>query len=68
MEETIQYFVLTREPKFGEVLNWIKENGLKAEVHLNRTRFWVPSKSVIHFVFMLKYGSICNKVNEDELL
>lgn len=64
----IQYYVLTQEPRFVEVLNWVKENGLRAELHLNRTRFWVPSNSLIHFVFMLKYGSICDRVDEKEIL
>ena len=36
------YYVFTLEPRASEVFKFIQEHGLKFELHLTRTRFWVP--------------------------
>jgi hypothetical protein len=61
---TIQYAVHTEAPEFPEVLNWIFEHKLKHEVHLARTRFWVPRNSPLHSEFALKYYHCTSEVKE----
>lgn len=60
------YAILTRSNAFGLVINYIKENDLKFEVHLNRTRFWVPD--TLHESFLTKFGSVVNPVHPNENL
>jgi hypothetical protein len=58
-----QYFVLTRNPQFLEVGKWISANNIKYEIHLNRTRFWVPDGPVTT-EFLLRYIHCCDEVEE----
>ena len=36
------YYVLTSNPAFLDVFTFIQAQNLKFQVHLNRTRFWIP--------------------------
>ena len=66
MQDVInQYAIYTRDPKFAEVLQWVRKNELKCEPHLNRTRFWVP-EGVMMTEFLLRYMDACPRVNETE--
>lgn len=60
-----QFCVYTRDSKFREVLSWIEKNKIKFEVHLNRTRFWVPLGSVMT-EFLLLYSKTCPMVEGDD--
>lgn len=40
------YYVLTQDPLYRHVLAFIKTHGLRCDLHLNRTRFWVPNGAV----------------------
>ena len=42
-----QYYVLSQDPNLLEVFEFIRYHRLKHEVHLNRTRFWVPEGAVL---------------------
>jgi hypothetical protein len=42
-----QYYVLTQDPTIGDVLDFIAHYSLRCEIHLNRTRFWIPEGSVL---------------------
>ena len=59
----LQYCVYTVHKQFDEVLQWITQNNIKFEVHLNRTRFWVPIGAVLT-EFLLKYINVCPSVKE----
>ena len=58
-----QYFVLTRDPQFIDVADWITENDIKYEMHLNRTRFWVPDGTTTT-EFLLRFIHCCAEVDE----
>ena len=42
-----QYYVLTLDPRAGEVFEFIRYHKLAVEVHLMRTRFLVPEDAVL---------------------
>lgn len=58
------YAILTRNDNFKSVIAYIKEHNLDCEVHLNRTRFWVPD--ILHTQFLSQFGSVCNPVHPNE--
>jgi hypothetical protein len=57
--------VFTSSPEFIEVLDWLDENEIKCEVHLNRTRFWIPDGE-LKMMFLLKWAYCCPVVHDDE--
>ena len=59
------YYVLTLDPRIGEVFSFIDYHKLRFEVHLNRTRFWVPEGSVLT-EFVLRFGDCCTHVDESK--
>ena len=59
-----EYYILTLDPRFSEVFNWICANHLISNMHLNRTRFWVPDDSPIAVEFALRFLDSCPLVNE----
>jgi hypothetical protein len=61
----LQYSILTRDTEYINVANWIKENKIDFEAHLNRTRFWVTAGEE-HTVFLLTWGHVCTPVYDDE--
>ena len=44
---TRHYYVLNLDPRTREVFEFIQHHKLKVEVHLNRTRFWIPEGTVL---------------------
>lgn len=58
-----EYYVLTMHPQAKEVLTWVIDNALKYEVHLNRTRFWVPIDSSLNTYFQLWLSESCGSVD-----
>ena len=61
---THHYAILTRSDRFLDVINYIKENNLTYEPHLNRTRFWLPEE--LHNDFIDKLGKHCDFVPSDQ--
>jgi hypothetical protein len=61
---THHYAILTRSDKFLDIANYIQENNLNYEIHLNRTRFWVPDE--LHTEFTTLYGGHCDFVPSDQ--
>lgn len=59
-----QYYVLTLDPNLGEVFRFIESNKLEYEVHLNRTRFWIPEDSRVLTEFLLCYAHCCPYVED----
>lgn len=59
-----QFAVYTKSNEFIEVINWIKRNNVRAEVHLNRTRFWIPYGPEL-LEFLLTWGSVCPRVDDE---
>jgi hypothetical protein len=62
---TTQYCVFTSSPEFIEVLDWLDKNEIKCEVHLNRTRFWIPDGE-LKMMFLLKWSHCCPIVHDNE--
>ena len=58
-----QYYILTLDPRAGEVFNFIRDHKLTVDVHLNRTRFWVPEGSQLT-EFLLRFADCCPFVDE----
>jgi len=58
-----QYYILTLDPRAGEVFNFIRDHAIKVDVHLNRTRFWVPEGSVLT-EFVLRFSDCCPYVDD----
>jgi hypothetical protein len=58
-----QYYILTLDPRAGQVFNFIREHKLQMDVHLNRTRFWVPEGSVLT-EFLLRFTDCCPYVDD----
>ena len=59
-----QYYILTLDPRAGEVINFIIYHKLELEIHLNRTRFWIPEESSILTEFLLRFSDCCPRVDE----
>lgn len=57
-----QYYILNRDPRVGELFEFIGQHQLRCEVHLNRTRFWVPEGSVFT-EFALRFSEACPPVD-----
>jgi hypothetical protein len=58
-----QYYILTLHPRAPEVWEFITQHKLNVDVHLNRTRFWVPEGSVFT-EFALRFMDCCPPVLE----
>lgn len=59
-----QFSILTRDPDFAKTLDFIRQHSLKHEVHINRTRFWIPPGTVLT-EFYLRFSTY-HIVSEDE--
>ena len=58
-----QYYILTLDPRAAEVFEFIRHHKLQVEVHLNRTRFWVPEESSTLTEFLLRFSDCCPYVD-----
>ena len=59
-----QYYILTLDPRAREVFEFITYHKLTVEVHLNRTRFWIPNDSSQLTEFLLRFSDCCPLVDE----
>ena len=57
-----QYYVLNQDPRAVEVFDFIAQHNLRCEIHLNRTRFWLPPGSQLT-EFLLRFGDFCPMVD-----
>ena len=60
-----QYYVLTRDRHYIQVGKWIAHNGIPHEIHLNRTRFWIPEGPLLT-EFLLRWADVCPRVDATE--
>ena len=60
-----QYCVFTQNPDFTSVVEWVNARELPLEMHLNRSRFWVPAGTV-HTEFVLRWYHCCSRVVDNE--
>ena len=61
-----QYYILTRDSRITEVFDFIRLHNIKFEVHVNRTRFWIPIESSIMTEFILRFSDCCPSVDDYE--
>ena len=59
-----QHYILTLDPRAPEVFAFIDHYKLDREVHLNRTRFWIPEDSPALVEFALRFLDSCPPVTE----
>ena len=57
-----QYYVLSQEPQYVNVITFIRQHKLAFSAHLNRTRFWVPEGAILT-EFLLRYSTQCTLVD-----
>ena len=43
----LQFALANHDPKLGDLFEFIQQHDLKHELHLNRTRFWIPKGPVL---------------------
>jgi len=58
-----QYYILTSDPLYTHVVNWIRNHALECSIHLNRVRFWVPVDSPLYTDFILRFRDHCPPVD-----
>jgi hypothetical protein len=58
-----QYYILTLDPRAPEVFEFIRHHKLTIEVHLNRSRFWIPEDSSTLTEFLLRFADCCPYVD-----
>jgi hypothetical protein len=59
----IQYYILNLDPRVTEVFDFIKYHRLECSVHLNRTRFWIPTSGTVYTEFLLRFSDCCSYVD-----
>ena len=57
------YYVLNSNPHLEMIFEFIQHHDLKLEVHLNRTRFWVPDGTTLT-EFLLRFSEQCAQVDD----
>jgi len=57
--------VYTQQQEFKEVVAWCSSNDLDYEIHLARTRFWVPRGRLLT-QFLLRWGTVCTNVDGEK--
>ena len=61
----IEYYILTRNPEFEDVIHWLDQHSVALDIHLNRTRFKLDPYSKLHTEFCLRYSMVCAEVDSD---
>lgn len=56
------YYILTQDPLFSQVIEFIQHHQLEHSLHLNRTRFWVPESAILT-EFLLRFSQSCDLVD-----
>ena len=59
----MQYYILTRSEHFKQVLQWLEANQIAVDIHLNRSRFSIPSDTRLHTEFCLRFSTVCHLVD-----
>ena len=59
-----QYYILTLDPRAGQVFDFIRHHKLTVDVHLNRSRFWIEEDSSVLTEFLLRFSDCCPYVDE----
>lgn len=57
-----EFYILTLNPRLREVFQYIEAHEFRYEVHLNRTRFWVPEGRELT-EFSLRFADVCPRVD-----
>jgi len=60
----LQFALANQDPKLRDLFAFIQQHDLKHELHLNRTRFWIPEGPVLT-EFLLRFDT-CYPVSADE--
>ena len=59
-----QFAVLSRDPNFVPVLEFIEQHQLTHELHLNRTRFWIAEGLVLTEFYLRFSGSFILRIED----
>ena len=58
----LEYYVLNQDSRVTAVFEFISQHHLPHEIHLNRTRFWVPTGHLLT-EFLLRFSDHCQCVD-----
>jgi hypothetical protein len=58
-----EHYILNQHPCSQSVFQFISDHKLTVEVHLNRTRFWVPLEGSVATEFALRFLDACPQVD-----
>lgn len=61
-----EFHCLTQHPRYIEVLEWLKANGVSPEIHLNRMRFKIEDRTPLYTEFALRFAQVCPVVPPGE--
>jgi hypothetical protein len=59
----VDYYVLTQNTHFKDVVYWLHDRNVKLDIHLNRTRFSIDSSSKLHTEFCVLWSHACSIVD-----
>lgn len=57
------YAVYTQDPDYVRIMRIVRRLGYKFEVHIMRTRFWVPATSKYNSLFALRCVEVSDEVD-----
>jgi hypothetical protein len=60
----LQFALVNSDPKLQDLFAFIQQHALAHELHLNRTRVWIPEGRILT-EFLLRFDS-CYPVSADE--
>lgn len=58
-----EYYILSSHPDFAPVLDWLAQRRISCQIHLNRTRFWIPVDTSLATEFALRWAHSCPRVD-----
>jgi len=61
----VQHYVLTVDPRFCAIADFIIVHELVNHIHLNRTRFWLDTTQSYYSEFLLRYADSCPRVDPE---
>lgn len=59
----MQYYILTQNPSFKQVLEWLMDHDIAVDIHINRTRWTMDTTSKLYTEFCLRFSTECSIVD-----
>ena len=62
----LQFALVNSDPKLRDLLEFIQQHALAHELHLNRTRVWIPEGPILT-EFLLRFDSCYPVLDHEDL-